>query len=606
LRKNLCLLAVFAIAVWGCSPTRYRESADEETYRIINQKQEEVFGEPYTGFTIEKQPLPEFMRGSEPGKKTQGGSAEQVASVELTDERIEALTDEKLTALLALSYEEIAEQIIPTPPEGVKLTLAQAMELSVANSRQFQSQKESLFSRALALGLQRHLWRPQFGLTGSATGQKDGGEESVGGKGSFSVGQAIASGARVALNLGTSFAEFLTGDRRRAISSLFSLDITQPLLRGGGRLVARENLTQAERSTIYQVRDFARYRKQFSVQAATSYYRVLQQRDTVINSFKNYLSQRSDTNRLQAMFDEKAKNITLLQVDEARQGELAARNKWILERLAYLDRLDEFKVDPLGLPVETPVVLDEKELQVLMEKAKDGLPPPNFTIEEAVGKAVNDRLDLMTAEDALEDSERAVAIARDALRAGLDVSISTSADTEPATKAVKFQFNKATYTGGLSFDLPIDRKQERNAYRQALIALESQKRSLSLLRDNIKLEARGAYRNLEEARKTCEIQKMSLNLGMRRVDNTKMNLDVGRATARDVLFARRDLLNAQNSLTSALVQHELAKLQLWQSMEALQVDQRGLWVEEKPTEKGDEDVERTKQAESEKEELPKS
>ncbi len=600
------MLTLLAIAAWGCTPARYRESADEETYRIIKQKQEEVFGEIQSGFSIEKQPLPEFMRGPEHGSEAQPDSAEQPTSVELTDEKIELLTDQELIALLALSYEEIAERIIATPPDAVKLTLAQALELAVANSRKFQAKKESFFLQALALTYQRHLWRPQLGLTGSVTGSKEGEETSGGAKANFSVGQAVASGAKIALNLGTTLAEFFTGDRRRAVGSLLSLTFSQPLLRGGGRLIAMESLTQAERNVIYQVRDFARYRKQFSVQAATAYYGVLQQRDTVINFFKNYISTRSETNRIQTMFDEKYKNITLLDVDEARQDELKGKNAWISARQAYMDRLDQFKIDPLGLPTETLIALDEKELQVLTEKAEAGLLPPEFTVEEAVEQGLTNRLDLITAENAFEDSERAVAIARDALRAGLDVSFSTSADTEPPTKALKFRFNDSPYSGGLAFDLPVDRKQERNSYRQALIALESQKRSLSLLRDTVKLEVRQSYRNLEEARKSCDIQKMSVDLATRRVDNARESLKAQRATARDVLFARRSLVDAQNALTSALVQYELAKLQLWISTEELQVDERGLWVERNPTERGDGNVEPTERAESEKEKLPKS
>jgi len=245
---------------------------------------------------------------------------------------------------------------------------------------------------------------------------------------------------------------------------------------------------------------------------------------------------------------------------------------------------------------------------VLRNKAEVGLRPPEFTAQEAVSRALAYRLDLRNSQDALDDSERAVAIARDALRAGLDFSISTSADTEPPTKAVKFQFNEGSYSAGILADLPIDRKQERNAYRRALIALESQRRSLSLSRDNIKLDVRQAYRRMEKERKSCEIQRISVDLATRRVDNAVLSYNKGLAGTeyRDVLDARRSLLSAQNALTLALVDYEIQKLQLWLSMEALQVDDRGLWVEEEPHQTGDEDVETTKRSETKEEELSKS
>jgi outer membrane protein TolC len=631
-RRILCVLIAVATAMCGCTPVRYREAADKETYRIIAEKQEAVFGQPETGFTVEKPPMPQFMEASGQQEERPSGPVKEPISLELsketlellseeegeldiaqrllssklTDEKIATLGDVELRVLLKLSYDELAELIIPTPPSAVKLTLPQSLELAVANSRQFQDQKERLFLSALSLTLERHLWRPQLGLTGSATGSKQGDDKSIAAGSKFSFGQALASGAQFALNLGINFAEFLTGDKRRAIGSVLTSTFSQPLLRGGGRLVAMENLTQAERNVIYDVRSYTRFRRQFSVQVADSYYGVLETRDNLINNFQNYISLRRETIRLQAMFNEKRTDVTLLQVDEARQDELVANNAWISGRQSYLDQLDQFKISPLGLPTETPVVLDQDELKSLRKKAEGGLPPPEIGVEEAVSRALAYRLDLMNSQDALDDAERAAAIARDALRAGLDFTISTSADTEPPTKAVKFQFDEGSYSAGLVADLPIDRKQERNAYRRALIALESQKRSLSLLRDNIKLAVRQAYRGLEQARSSYEIQNMSVDLARRRVDNAVQRHELGLAEPRDVLFARRSLLTAQNALTAALARHEIAKLELWLSMEELRVDEKGEWAEVKLSAEGGQNDESTKRSEEHEKELSQS
>ena len=47
-----------------------------------------------------------------------------------------------------------------------------------------------------------------------------------------------------------------------------TLDLIQPLLRGGGRAVTLEPLTQSERDLLYQVRSYARFRKEFYVSIA--------------------------------------------------------------------------------------------------------------------------------------------------------------------------------------------------------------------------------------------------------------------------------------------------------------------------------------------------
>ncbi len=615
--RNATVLVLVAVLVWGCSPARHKQAADEDSYRIIREKQEQVFGGADADFSIEKQPLPEFIRGADLAQAAQSTLKEHPTPTELSEleKQIEGLTgkereeklqelDRKLVSLQKLSQEEIAALIVPPPPDAVKLNLAQTLELAVVNSRDFQTQKETLFLKALALTYQRYLWGPQPDLTGSVTGTRQGDERSIGAESKLSLGQALASGAKIALNLGANFAEFFTGDRRRAIGSLLSLSFTQPLLRGGGRLVAMENLTQAERNGVYGVRDFARYRKEFSVQVAQEYYSVIQARDSLINNFRNYISLLRGRIRSESLQKENKAN--LLDVQEAKQQELSAKNRWISGHQAYLDQLDRFKISSLCVPTEAPIVLDEKELEILKKGAEGGLPSPQMSVEKAQGQALGNRLDLMTAENALEDSERAVAIARDALRAGLDISISSSTETEAPTKALKFQFDEGTYSAGLIADLPINRRQERNAYRQALISLESQKRSLSLLKDNIKLEVRQAYRTLEQLRQSYEIQKMSVDLSEVRLDNAKMQRDEGLISAFDLLRSEESLLSAQNALTAALIDYQLARLRLYLSTEELQVDVRGLWVEENPTVKGDQDVETTRQYEPDKEERPKS
>ena len=53
------------------------------------------------------------------------------------------------------------------------------------------------------------------------------------------------------------------------VQSSLPLTFMQPFLRGGGRAVVLENLTQAERNLLYQVRIFAQFRQQFIVDMLT-------------------------------------------------------------------------------------------------------------------------------------------------------------------------------------------------------------------------------------------------------------------------------------------------------------------------------------------------
>ena len=53
------------------------------------------------------------------------------------------------------------------------------------------------------------------------------------------------------------------------VQSFLPLSFVQPFLRGGGRAVILEPLTQPERALLYQVRAFAQFRQQFIVVTLT-------------------------------------------------------------------------------------------------------------------------------------------------------------------------------------------------------------------------------------------------------------------------------------------------------------------------------------------------
>ncbi|MGB2823773.1 MAG: TolC family protein, partial [Phycisphaerae bacterium] len=67
-----------------------------------------------------------------------------------------------------------------------------------------------------------------------------------------------------------------------------------------------------------------------------------------------------------------------------------------------------------------------------------------------------------------------------------------------------------------------------------------------------------------------------------RVTSTDLFLEAGRAAIRDVLEAQEALVQAQNSLTAALVAYRIAELELQRDMGVLEVNEKGLWREYRP------------------------
>ncbi|MHC4858231.1 MAG: TolC family protein, partial [Planctomycetota bacterium] len=115
---------------------------------------------------------------------------------------------------------------------------------------------------------------------------------------------------------------------------------------------------------------------------------------------------------------------------------------------------------------------------------------------------------MTTAYDGLDDAERKVDVAEDALRARLDLVASASVEsTENGNRWDRLEFDKGTYDVGMVLDLPLDKLNERNVYRRTLIAYLEAKRDYELAVDEVKLEVRNAYRSLIEAAQRYHIQK---------------------------------------------------------------------------------------------------
>ena len=529
-----CCLVSLVIAP-GCSREHYKTEADEEVYGILDAKWDEGLG----------------------------------SKVNYRISDVEAGPND-----LSPGY---------TLGESSVLSLVDAVALATANNRDYQTQKEQLYLTALSLTGERHRFVRQWFGTIDAGYVSDRDEDSEnfgerlevrrGGSNPTKLGfsQLLADGAIISANIAIDWARFLTGDPRATLGSVLSANITAPLLRGSGRKIAQENLTQAERNVLYQIRTFNRYRKTFVVSIATQYYYVLQNRDAVTNAENDYQRAVESKDRLE--MEAKAGRKNPYEVDQAQQRVLTAGDSLVRAQERYEQSLDEFKVR-LVLPTEAEIELDQNELKALAEL---GISQPDYVLEDAVETALNQRLDLATSRDQVDDMVRNVSVEADSLGAQLDLKGGMSVDSTGDNDYSRLRFHDGTYTLGLEADLPFDRKTERNAYRVALIALQQQHRTYENDMDNIKLGVRDAYRELQKAAQTYQIQMNSLELAQKRVESSTLLLEAGRLTTRDLLDSQDDLLTAQNQLTAALVGHVVAKLNFFRDIGVLQVRPDGMW-----------------------------
>ncbi len=583
----------------ACSTTRYRERADAEVYGILETKSAAVPGAE-VDFSVEPEATPLDAAG------------------------LPVVTE--MDPYLGDSVEsEIGDALV---------TLEEAILLAAQRNRNYQNAKESLYLQALALTLDRHRYTPIFSggvqaairrsaidqttpsdfseimagageiitqiesITGTpaelirayaAVVEEAGAaarldqprtrlieEYRATGRASIGAERLMRGGGRIAAAISTDFLRFLTGDPRQHTSSTLTLAVTQPLLRGAGRSVATERLTQAERDTLYALRDFTHYRKEFTVETCSAYYNVLQQRDIVRNTWRGLENFRMNVERERAFAEEGLR--TQAELGRLLQAQLDNENRYVNAVRRYQEDLDAFKIR-LGLSTDSRIVLDDRELDLLRER---GLAHPDVPVNDAVEVALVARLDLYNERDRVEDAERRAHVAANALLPTLDIAGDATVNTKGDNSPERFDFNRMDWSLGLNLDPALDKKAERNAYRAAMIDLERIARRASLAEDTVKLEVRAAWRNLEQARRNYNVAVESVRLSERRVEEQQLLAELGEATAQDQVDAQNDLIQSQNSLTSALIAHTIARLAFWRDMGILYIGKDGLWQEIAP------------------------
>lgn len=141
---------------------------------------------------------------------------------------------------------------------------------------------------------------------------------------------------------------------------------------------------------------------------------------------------------------------------------------------------------------------------------------------------------------------------------------------------------------GVEFDSPISRLAERNVYRQSLIEYQQARRSYYQFVDQIYQGLRSTLRQIRLNEINFELRREAVLVAIAQVDLTQLRLSeppkpgeteqFGSTTARDLVQALGDLLNAQNDLLSVWVNNRVQRMNLELDLGLMLVDSEGLRV----------------------------
>ena len=503
----------------------------------------------------------------------------------------------------------------PSGTNALEIGLQDAVRIAAANSPEFRADKERLFAAALALDLESDAFHTTLlgALSAAADTSRDETGKRTGTHGEEakpSLRRTFENGVSTDASLAFNLAGSLTGSRRTAWGAVADLSVSIPLLRGSGSLVRRESLTQAERDLVYAVREFEQRKRAFAVEISRAYLSLLLAVRTRRNEDDNYRRVVHSTDRSRRMAD--ASRMSKAAFAQSYQSELAARASWIAACQGYESALDSFKTK-LGLPPDARIAPREADLDDLAAFARavfDSPDPPDpgpagsqtpgpgdrpASVDEGEMKEATDRAletafanrtDVLSARERVEDAQRRLLVAEDALRNEITIGGSaragqaaTAATAAAGESHAPFRLRDATGVANVSIDLALHRTSERNAYRSALVSLESAVRDYQRAEDGLKTTVREDMRALSQSREQVSIQRRAVELAASRVRNQDLLLEAGRADMTDVLDAQAALVGAQNALDRALIDWRGQLLALQRDLGTLDATVDGVWTE---------------------------
>ena len=435
-------LLMVSVTVTGCTRRYYRQQADADVESLLGEKTDNanwpllnywVYPHPYARYADltgnpDRPPMPVddpaawllSPRPQRPKRIEDLVNDGYLNVIEQYDSANRALLKMNQPEKLPVSSNRPGANPPPVPADEVEnqratmptnrwhrkqpylLNLEQCLELAIFNSREFQNRREDLYLSALPVTLQRFNFLPQFLATENAlrewsTKTFPGGPTNQGTLNTnLGVQKLFSTGALLVLRVANQTVIDFTSNGKPTLSqSTALLDITQPLLSGGGRAVTLEPLTQSERDLLYEVRRFNRFNREF-------YVNIVGGQQLTVSGSGSSLTNLSDLNftvsgratnvgylpTLRALASVQVEQMNVdaleglyrffqayaegggfskLQVDQVEQDLNSARLRVLSQRISYLDSLDQFKLQ-LGIPTDMPIELDFAPLRPLTEQ----------------------------------------------------------------------------------------------------------------------------------------------------------------------------------------------------------------------------------------------
>ncbi|MEX2288586.1 MAG: hypothetical protein WD648_15925 [Planctomycetaceae bacterium] len=263
-------LLLAALSATGCTRSEYRRAADREAGELVHEKSNDPrWGLP--GFTIDVDPRSRYFDPYDPDKPPMPPD-DPVAHQFM--HCVDGMKGWKgwhrngdIPQLENPGWRDWLDAELSKDNQGrYQLTLDKAVELAIRHSPDYQEQLETLYLSALDVSTERFRFDVQF-FGGNFTEFQHLGSERPGGESNtlttttdFQLRKRFATAGELLVGFANSTVWEFFGPNKGVTTSVLNFSLVQPLLRAGGRVIALEQLTIAERGLLANLRAFARYR----------------------------------------------------------------------------------------------------------------------------------------------------------------------------------------------------------------------------------------------------------------------------------------------------------------------------------------------------------
>jgi outer membrane protein TolC len=448
------------------------------------------------------------------------------------------------------------------PVDGAKLTLAEAVQVALANNIGLQLQKDDVSSAEGA----KEAAGGEFDIIAKGEGGAEGlkktplipgdSEEERTAQWAVGVQKKYITGTEVSLNWNNSryAATPATTFIDPVYASGVSLAIRQPLLQGFGTDRQTATMRASEKNLAAATYRVGAEAANLAAKVKGAYWNLVSAwRDKSVKELSLALAR-----KLLDETEEKIRAGMLASVDIYQpQSEIARRE----EGLISADRA---------------IGLHEDELKLLLNSGDwhipfipTDLPPAARAVPELQAvedNALGNRPDLKAAELAAQAARIQEEVALDNIRPSLAmVGLVGQGGTDDGygdSLGDAVDNPKTQWQAGLAFSMPLQNSGAKGLYRQAGAAHQKAKNSVQLLRLQVQQSVRTTVRDVQLALKAMEATKKTTLATSKRLEAEQAKFDVGRATTFDVLTAQEAYAQALSQEKQSEVGYALALAEL--------------------------------------------